>query len=72
VTKFNRHTADNVVILVTLYRVPSKDIDVVFSINIPDRRHDLGVEQDPEIRVWKDRFLTAARSLRIIDYGVFA
>lgn len=72
VSKFNRVTLDNVVILVTLYRVTSKNIDVVFHINIPDRRQAGSVQEEARVQRWRDIYVAAAQSLRIVEYGVFA
>ena len=72
VTKFNRTVPDNVIVMLALYRVASKNIDVVFSINIPHKMAQTDSNQEASIAVWKDTFTSAVESLQIVDYGVFA
>ncbi|KAH7916014.1 hypothetical protein BJ138DRAFT_996544 [Hygrophoropsis aurantiaca] len=70
--KFNRQSLDEVEILLALFRVQTKNIDLVVSANIPTAVHEggaVGVYQVPGI---KSDFYSLIRSLRIVDYGLFA
>lgn len=70
IKKFNRPTADEVQILLALYRVEGKNVDVVFSVNIPVKSEGGGTGLQ-ERNVAKDAFLAAARSFHIHDFGLF-
>lgn len=72
VTKFNRTSPDDVRILVALFRIENKNVDLVFSANLPTKAEDGGAIEKEDIEVTKDCFLTAARSLQIIDFSLFA
>ncbi|WFD34340.1 hypothetical protein MCUN1_001179 [Malassezia cuniculi] len=62
VCKFGKEALeDTVYVWVAVVRVPSKGIDVVLSVNSPNAPRDGDAI-----------FRTAAKSLRIIDYGLFA
>lgn len=67
VTKYNKTTVDEVRILLGLFRIPSNGVDLVVSFNVPTSSSDGGefasIEQD---------FNVLVKSLRIVDYGLFA
>ncbi|KAI0062237.1 Mog1p/PsbP-like protein [Artomyces pyxidatus] len=71
VKKFNRERGDDVRILLALYRVEEKQVDLVLSMNIP-MRSEAGATSDQEFLASKEVFDTAVRSLRIVDFGLFA
>lgn len=72
VQKFNTATADEVRILLALYRVPQKNVDLVMTMNAPMTGSDGDAITEKEWGIAQDAFNTAARSLRIVDYGLFA
>ncbi|KAG6891036.1 hypothetical protein C0992_010698 [Termitomyces sp. T32_za158] len=72
VPKFNHTEPDAVHILLALYRVTSKAIDLVVSFNIPTKTGNLdevSKEYEEAVRKHFDKFV---RSLKIVDYGLFA
>ncbi|KAH9854039.1 Mog1p/PsbP-like protein [Lenzites betulinus] len=72
VQKFNSATADEVRILLALYRVPEKNVDLVMTMNVPMTSTDGGAVGEDGWNTARNVFNTAARSLRIVDYGLFA
>ncbi|TFY68903.1 hypothetical protein EVG20_g3375 [Dentipellis fragilis] len=72
VPKFNRTNVDNVAILLAVYRVEGKRVDVVLSMNIPLLADDHGEAKPEQVETAKAAFDTAVRSLSIIDFGLFA
>ncbi|KAI0781146.1 Mog1p/PsbP-like protein [Trametes elegans] len=72
VQKFNRTAADEVRILLALYRVPQKNVDLVLTMNVPMTSEDGGAVSEDDWGAARDVFNVAARSLRIVDYGLFA
>ena len=72
VQKFNSQTGDDVRILLALYRVPDKKIDLVMTMNVPMTSADGGAVSEEDWAAAKDMFDVAAKSLRIVDYGLFA
>ncbi|KAI0831085.1 Mog1p/PsbP-like protein [Trametes gibbosa] len=72
VQKFNSTTADEVRILLALYRVPEKNVDLVMTMNVPMTSADGGAVGEDAWHAARDIFQAAARSLRIVDYGLFA
>lgn len=72
VDKFNHTAPDEVQILMALYRIESKAIDLVLTFNIPLKSVDEGKSQDAIVRKAQADFNAFARSLRIVDYGLFA
>ncbi|EJD05999.1 Mog1p/PsbP-like protein [Fomitiporia mediterranea MF3/22] len=71
VTKFNRQTPDDVRILLAVYRVASKGVDIVLSANLPIAKETGGGLTEADFNIANDAFLNAARSLKIIDFGLF-
>jgi len=72
VAKFNRQTPDRVTILMALYRIESKDTDLVVTFNVPLQSEDGGAVDEAGLVQIKQEFETFARSLGIVDYGLFA
>lgn len=72
VKKFNHNTPDDVRIILALYRVVSKNVDLVMSINIPLRTSEGQAVSDKDQLDAKQVFDTAAKSLQIVDFGLFA
>lgn len=72
VQKFNTATADEVRILLALYRVPEKNVDLVMTMNVPMTGADGDAVSEDGWSTARDVFNVAARSLRIVDYGLFA
>jgi len=72
VRKFNRTAQDQVRILMGLYRIEAKGIDLVVTFNIPVTSQDGGAVDSSRLEVIQQQFDTFTRSLRIIDFGLFA
>ncbi|KAI3610745.1 ran guanine nucleotide release factor [Moniliophthora roreri] len=72
VSKFNRTQPDEVKILMALYRVEEKAIDLVVTFNVPVIAEDGGAVGQDGLRVVEEQFDTFVRSLRIVDFGLFA
>ncbi|OCB84107.1 Mog1p/PsbP-like protein [Sanghuangporus baumii] len=72
VAKFNRVTPDDIRILLAIYRFKSKGIDLVLSANLPVAKETGGGLNEADFNVAKEAFLTAAQTLKIIDFGLFA
>jgi hypothetical protein len=66
VRKFNRTEPDNVRILMALFRVPEKNVDLVVTANAPAEVGDQGW------LIAKARFERLVTSLSIVDYDLFA
>ena len=69
--KFNRATEDDVRIFMAVYRVVDKSIDLVLTMNVPSRGSDSTADEQQLVEA-KTVFDIAARSLSIVDYGLFA
>lgn len=72
VPKFNHTTPDKVQILMALFRIESKRIDLVITFNIPLEAVDSGVVNSRDMEKVEVDFDTFIRSLRIVDFGLFA
>lgn len=72
VSKFNKSAeeADTVLILLALWRLPSKDADLVLTVNYPIKKEGKGEEESGEVA--RAAFEEAVRTLRIQDFGLFA
>lgn len=68
VAKFNKSELDDVRILLALYRLKARNVDLVFVVNIPinSSQDDGFVQRNTQL------FEEAARSLHIVDFGLFA
>ncbi|KAF9533377.1 hypothetical protein CPB83DRAFT_873476 [Crepidotus variabilis] len=72
VPKFNQVTPDKVLIFMALFRVETKDIDLVVTFNVPIESIDGGAtDAAGELRAEQD-FNTFVQSLRILDFHLFA
>ena len=72
VPKFNSTAADQVQIMMALFRVESKAIDVVVTFNIPVVLASEGTVGNGDVATSEMDFDTFVRSFRIIDFGLFA
>ncbi|KAI0029825.1 Mog1p/PsbP-like protein [Vararia minispora EC-137] len=71
VAKFNAIAADDVYILLALYRVADKNVDLVLTMNVPTRGAD-ATENERRLAEAKGVFSAAVRSLSVVDYSLFA
>ncbi|KAG6829988.1 hypothetical protein H0H87_009595 [Tephrocybe sp. NHM501043] len=72
VPKFNRTKPDEVQILMALYRIEQKDIDLVVTFNIPIKTEDdEGAVPSEREAIARKQFDAFARSLKIVNYGLF-
>ena len=71
VPKFNSTTADEVTIFLALYRVESKKVDLVMTMNVPTKTSDGGAVNADGLAAAKHDFGMAAASLNIVDFGLF-
>ncbi|KAI0078185.1 Mog1p/PsbP-like protein [Panus rudis PR-1116 ss-1] len=71
VTKFNKSEVDEVQIFMALYRIESKNTDLVLTMNVPLRSADGGAVGEEGLAAAQKDFEAAARSLRILDFGLF-
>lgn len=72
VPKFNAAEPDEVQILLALYRVDNKNVDFVMTMNVPTKTSDSGAVTPAGLAEATQVFETAAPSVKIIDYGLFA
>ncbi|KAF9264869.1 Mog1p/PsbP-like protein [Marasmius fiardii PR-910] len=72
VTKYNRTQADEVRIFMALYRVEEKSIDLVVTFNVPLTSLDDGAVDAGGVKTYEHHFDTFVRSLRIVDFDLFA
>ncbi|KAI0083993.1 Mog1p/PsbP-like protein [Irpex rosettiformis] len=71
VPKFNSTTPDEVHILLALYRVQSKNVDLVLSMNAPTKTSGDGAISADGLAAAKRDFDVAATSLKILDFELF-
>ncbi|KAJ4488181.1 hypothetical protein J3R30DRAFT_3279179 [Lentinula aciculospora] len=69
--KFNRTSPDEVQILMALYRVVERAVDLIVTFNIPVNSEDGGAVRGEELKRVQEQFDLFSRSLRIKDFGVF-
>ncbi|TFY58159.1 hypothetical protein EVJ58_g6587 [Rhodofomes roseus] len=72
VRKFNHAQPDELRILLAVYRLQDKNVDLVVSMNIPMKTSDGAIVTEGQFAAAQETFSIAARSLRIVDYGLFA
>ena len=70
VRKFNSTVLDTIYILLAVFRVKSKNVDLVLSMNIPLETPDDDID-DVKYEQAQRNFETAVESLRIIDFDLF-
>jgi hypothetical protein len=69
--KFNQTTLDEILILLSLWRVETKNVDLVLTFNIPLTAADgSGVDEVGQEQA-KKQFEITVQSLEIIDFGLF-
>ncbi|KAJ7721071.1 hypothetical protein DFH07DRAFT_1008252 [Mycena maculata] len=71
VPKFNLTTPDQVRVLMALFRVADKNVDLVVTFNVPMNSQDdgaVGEEGQNDVRIHFEAFVT---SLRIVDFALF-
>ena len=71
VRKFNSTVPDKIYILLALFRVESKNADLVLSMNIPPHTAEGDINEDKSHQAQCD-FETAVESLQIIKFDLFA
>ncbi|KAJ7134967.1 hypothetical protein C8R43DRAFT_1021638 [Mycena crocata] len=71
VPKFNLTTPDQVRILMALFRVQDKRVDLVVTFNVPLKSQDDGVVDEEGWRDMQIHFDAFVRTLRIVDFGLF-
>lgn len=54
-----------------LYRLTELPHDIVFTLNVPREMRDDENEDSEEQEAIKTMFVSAARSLKIVDFGLF-
>jgi len=69
VRKFNSTAPDRIRVLLAVFRLVGKNVDLVLSMNVP--RTVEGEVADAEYREAQCDFETAVKSLRILDFGLF-
>ncbi|KAK0210557.1 hypothetical protein DFS33DRAFT_301213 [Desarmillaria ectypa] len=72
VRKFNQATPDQVLILMAVYRIEEKGIDLVVTFNVPLQFNDGGGVREAGRDIARTQFDTFVRSLTIVDFGLFA
>jgi hypothetical protein len=73
VAKFNRETPDAVAIFVALFRVTHKNVDLVLTFNVPTATEQAGGAVDEAGQAAaRAQFEEAVRTLKIVDFGLFA
>ncbi|KAJ3556637.1 hypothetical protein NM688_g1917 [Phlebia brevispora] len=72
IPKFNATTPDEVQILLALYRVPNKHVDLVMTMNVPTKAADGGAVTKEELAEARRTFEVAASSLNIVKFELFA
>lgn len=72
VPKFNSVDPDEVQIFLALYRVESKNVDLVMTMNVPTKSTDGGAVSAAGLAKARKVFDAAAPSLKIVDFGLFA
>lgn len=70
VPKFNSAVPDAIRVLLAVFRIESKNVDLALSMNIPLQTTEGGTGEEEHQRAEHD-FNTAVESLRIIDFGLF-
>lgn len=70
VGKFNSTEPHEISILLAVFRVESKNADLVLSMNIPPPAVE-GDTENPKYQAAPRDFEVAVESLRIIDFGLF-
>ena len=72
ISKFNQSTLDEVRILLALYRVEAKNVDLVVTMNVPITSEDGGGVGENGWENATKVFDEVVRSLKIVDFNLFA
>ncbi|KIY65041.1 Mog1p/PsbP-like protein [Cylindrobasidium torrendii FP15055 ss-10] len=72
IQKFNREAVDDVQILMALYRVEQKNVDLVVTFNVPTQTETGGGLDEHGAQLVRSQFEQFTRSLKIVDFGLFA
>jgi hypothetical protein len=65
--------ADKVCILVALYRIKAKGVDIVLTANVPlSVDKSSSQHEDTAVQVATAIFNAASQSLKVVDFGLFA
>lgn len=72
VRKFNTTQPDEIHILMAVYRIKDHNVDLVLTMNVPTRTTDGAGVDEAGLTSARSTFELAARSLRIVNYGLFA
>lgn len=72
VQKFNKTTLDRVEILMAVFRVEEKGIDLVVTFNVPLDAADGGAVGVSDLVKIESDFEAFVKSLCIVDFGLFA
>lgn len=72
VRKFNTTQPDAIHILMAVYRIKDHNVDLVLTMNVPTRTTDGAGVDEAGLTSARSTFELAARSLRIVNYGLFA
>ena len=72
VAKYNRSASDKVEIKLAVYRLPVQKIDLILSVNLPHVLADGTVTPPSVVDAVTAAFESAANSLSIVDFGLFA
>ena len=70
VAKFNKTEMDVVRVFMALYRLPEQNVDLVFTVNVPTVTTSGTIDNVTVLGV-KEAFATCAKSLQIVDWGLF-
>jgi len=70
VRKFNSTVPDTIRILLAVFRVESKKVDLVLSMNVPLRTAE-GETDDSKYQLAQRDFETAVKSLRVLNFDLF-
>ncbi|KAF7295115.1 hypothetical protein MIND_01049900 [Mycena indigotica] len=71
VAKFNKSAGDRIRILMALYRIPDKLVDLVVTFNIPIQALDSVDVTEEGWKTTQSHFDGLVRSLSIVDFGLF-
>ncbi|KAJ7752074.1 hypothetical protein B0H16DRAFT_1547312 [Mycena metata] len=71
VAKFNKVDEDQVRVLMALFRVEDKRVDLVVTFNVPVQSQDQGAVDQEGWNTMQNHFDAFVRSLCIVDFGLF-
>lgn len=71
IRKFNSTVPDKIRILLAVYRLKEKNVDLVMSMNAPMESAAGDAINEDQWVVAKEAFSVAAQSLHIVDFGLF-